>query len=124
MDTAQTARIASIAKQLNSTMNDPVLAGLAVELTVDRVLLYLNTDTLEERLERVVAQIAAQNYNRIVVTRTGNSSERAVRSLKDNGQSITYSDEAVNYFNTASEQEVFGGSIEILKRYRRIDVIS
>ena len=49
--------------------------------------------------------------------------DHAIKSISDNGQSITYDNEITKYFSTASDEELFSGFTPILNRYRRIKVV-
>ena len=96
--------------------------------TLDRVLLFLGTDTLPSRLERVLANIINTNITRCLKTlerskENGADVEHAVSSISDNGQSISYANELKRYFTTISDEELFTGFTALLSRYRRVKVV-
>lgn len=123
-DEEQIGRITGYVVKLNtsiSTENND-LFSLVVNTVLDRVLLYLNTDELEQKLERVVAQIVVGVYNQTNNNKASTGPEQAIRTVSDNGQSVSYANEVKNYLNTADDQEIFGGFHALLSRYRRVDV--
>ena len=100
----------------------------AIDEIADRVMLYLNIDTIPERLKRIIANIVYTNlkrcknaYEKTKECTTG--IDRAVTSISDNGQSITYANEITRYFTTASDEEIFTGFTALLSRYRRVKVV-
>jgi hypothetical protein len=48
----------------------------------------------------------------------------AVRSASDNGQSVTFADQLQNYFNSSDDAQLFGGTYEVLKRFRIGNVLT
>lgn len=121
----QNQRIAEYAKKLNKTIDDSdELLEVVVELAVDRILIYLNAPALDEKLERIVGQTVAQSYNQAFANLDNSGADQAIRTVSDNGQSISYANEAQNYMATADDQALFGGFAALLARYRRFDVIA
>lgn len=124
MTNEQAQNIAKYVKQINRTIADEDLLIYVVNEVVDRVLIYLNTDELDSRLERVIARIAsgifAQTSNNLEAT----SPDVSIKSISDNGQSITYSEAVKNYLATAEDGELFSGFAKLLAPYRRVNVIS
>jgi ABC-type uncharacterized transport system substrate-binding protein len=49
--------------------------------------------------------------------------DRAISSVSDNGQSVSYANEVTRYFATASDDELFTGFTALLSRYRRVKVV-
>lgn len=118
-----------------------------VEELLDRVLIYTGRHTLVEDYEEDLeyhtdtTDLFWRNYDRYPIppvlvrplARMGISmfksitsivnSALQVKSLEDNGQSITYGTELQNYFATSSDNEVFGGTIEILDKFRLADIV-
>ena len=118
-----------------------------VEELLDRVLIYTGRHTLVEDYEEDLeyhtdtTDLFWRNYDRYPIPRVlvrslarmGISmfksitsivnSALQVKSLEDNGQSITYGTELQNYFATSSDNEVFGGTIEILDKFRLADIV-
>ncbi len=125
MDDQQKTKIKNYVKILNKTIVDDDLLDFVIDVTVDRVLLYLNQDKVDPRINRVVAQVVVSSFNKMnkEVNNTG-SQEREIKSISDNGQSITYSDKVKSYMATAEDDELFSGFKELLKPYRRIHVIA
>lgn len=112
-------------KEYATTLDDSVAEGelldLVVDLTGDRVLLYLNETELAENLERIVAQVVATNYHAIKGRAGG--VQTSVSRVEDNGQSVTYKENAVKHFS-GGDDAVFGGFTGLLAPYRRVHVIT
>ena len=116
-------------KVVNSiTENNDLVDFLSLEMA-DRLSLYLNLDTTnrlqyDERLVsisvRVVSSLLQETKDKVA----GSSTETKIQSISDNGQTITFSNVAKNYIATASDSELFGGVANILKPYRRCNVVS
>ena len=123
-DPEQIKRIMGLVKRINKAVGDDELLQFVVEEVVDRVLLYLNTDILETRLERIVARIASGMFNQTNANVEGGDADIAINSISDNGQSISYSDKVKNYLATSEDGELFGGFAKLLAPYRRINVVS
>jgi len=101
------------------------LLTYAVEVVIDRVLFYLNHEVLEEKFERITADIVYGVFTKYKVNETKNpTTDTMVSSVSDNGQSISYSNEVRNYLNTASDNELLSGFTNLLSRYRRIKVVT
>lgn len=122
MTDEQKTTIKEYATTLDSTVVAGDLLNIVVDLTADRVLLYLNETTLDSKLERIVAQIVAVSYHTIA-NKTGGA-ERAVSSVSDNGQTVSYTQSIARYFNSAGDDEIFSGFEKLLAPYRRIHVIT
>ncbi len=124
MDANQKQQIEQYAKILNSTIPEPGDATLdfLVDEVADRVMIYLNAESVDPVLNRVLARIIVGVYNKAKAesTNTGGE-EREIKQISDNGQSITYGDQAKNYLVSATDDEIFAGFEVILKRYRRAD---
>ena len=104
------------------------LIDFVIGEVVDRVALYLGCEQIPERLGRVLANIASTGLTRclkaIEMTKEGATDvDRAVSSISDNGQSISYANEVTRYFTTASDEELFTGFTALLSRYRRVKVV-
>ncbi|MBI1146945.1 hypothetical protein JEO88_03040 [Candidatus Saccharibacteria bacterium] len=116
-------------KVVNSiTENNDLVDFLSLEMA-DRLSLYLNLDTdkklqYDERLVfisvRVVSSLLQEAKDKVA----GSNTETKIQSISDNGQTITFSNVAKNYIATASDSELFGGVANILKPYRRCNVVS
>ena len=110
-------------EQDNTGLIDFVIGEVA-----DRVSLYLGCDTIPTKLERVLANIVNTGLTRclkaIELTKEGATDvDRAVSSVSDNGQSISYANEVKRYFTTTSDEELFTGFTSLLSRYRRVKVV-
>lgn len=124
MDDTQKQQIEQYAKLLNSNIPEPGDATLdfIVDEVADRVMIYLNADTVDPVLNRVLARIVVGIYNKAQAEKTTTGgSEREIKQISDNGQSVTYGDEAKNYLASATDEDIFSGFEAILKRYRRAD---
>ena len=129
-----TAKIKEYLKVINANIDaiDQSNAGLldyVIGEILDRVQLYLNSDTIPAKLERVLANIVNTGLTRCLNTlersREGvvRDVEHAISSVSDNGQSISYANEITRYFSTASDDELFTGFTALLSRYRRVKVV-
>ena len=124
MDETQKQQIEQYAKQLNSNIPEPGDATLdfIVDEVADRVMIYLNANSVPVILNRVLARVVVGIFNKAQaeMTTTGGA-ERGIKQISDNGQSVTYGDEAKNYLASATDEDIFSGFEAILKRYRRAD---
>ena len=124
MDDTQKQLIEQYAKTLNSNIPEPGDATLdfIVDEIADRVMIYLNAGDINPVLNRVLARIVVGVYNKAQAEKNSTGgSEREVKQISDNGQSITYGEEAKNYLVNATDEDIFSGFEAILKRYRRAD---
>lgn len=104
------------------------LVDFAIDEVLDRVQLYLNSDTVPTKLERILARIVNNGLKKclkeIEISKEDDTAvDQVVTSISDNGQSISYANEVINYFTTASDEELFTGLSSLLSRYRRIKVV-
>ena len=111
---------------INKSDIEEELRDFIVESTIDRIKLYLNNDKLPKILERPIAQIISTNIDKAIrqneISKDGEV-DRAITSVKDNNQSINYSNELTRYFNSLADEELFSGFTNLLNRYRRIKVV-
>nr|DAX33186.1 MAG TPA: tail connector protein [Caudoviricetes sp.] len=116
-------------KVVNSiTENNDLVDFLSLEMT-DRLSLYLNLDTdkklqYDERLVSISIRVVSSLLQEAKDKVAGSNTETKIQSISDNGQTITFSNIAKNYIVTASDSELFGGVANILKPYRRCNVVS
>lgn len=116
-------------KVVNSiTENNDLVDFLSLEMA-DRLSLYLNLDTdkklqYDERLVSISVRVVSSLLQEAKDKVAGSSTETKIQSISDNGQTITFSNVAKNYIATASDSELFGGVANILKPYRRCNVVS
>ncbi len=108
--------------------NNEGLIDFVIGEVADRVMLYLNSGDVPEKLWRVLANIVNTGLTRclktIDVTKEGATDvDRAITGVSDNGQSISYANEVTKYFSTASDEELFTGFTSLLSRYRRVTVV-
>ena len=116
------AEVIAKAKEV-ANFEDEKLLKFAVGEICDRVSLYLNLPEkadFDRRLVRILANMTCGKFE----SAAHRTAERAISSLSDNGQSISYQNAAQSYFATAKDSEIFDGYVEILKPYRRINVVS
>lgn len=123
MTDEQKIRIREYAAILNADITDGELIDFTISEVVDRVLVYLNDDTLDSKLERIVAKIVAGVFAQNKSSQNG-SPEAAISSISDNGQTISYSSQIKNYLLTTEDAELFGGFSKLLAPYRRVNVAS
>ena len=133
MDDTVNTRVKAYLGKINENLTaiETAHAGLidfCIDEAIDRVCLYLNTDTIPTQIERILANVVNNGLTKclknISIT-TGNTVavDQAISSISDNGQSISYSNEVTKYFTTASDEELFTGFSGLLSRYRRIKVV-
>lgn len=108
--------------------NNEGLIDFVIGEVIDRVLLFLNRDTIPEKVERILANVVNTGLTRylkiVEQTKEGTADvDRAITSVSDNGQSISYANEVTRYFSTASDDELFAGFTSLLSRYRRAKVV-
>ena len=124
MDDTQKQQIEQYAKTLNANIPEPGDATLdfIADEVADRVMIYLNANDVNPVLNRVLARIVVGIYNKAEAEmNTTGGAEREIKQISDNGQSVTYGDEAKNYLASATDEDIFSGFEAILKRYRRAD---
>jgi hypothetical protein len=129
-------RIKEYALVFNSNLEEGDLLDLIVEEIVDRVLIYTNRQqfvagyeedivdiTVEEDeyiypiplvLEKPIARVVVQVYR----TFDDNLEGKDVKSIKDQGQSITFSDEVQSYLSDKSDTEIFMSIKSMLDKFR------
>ena len=124
------ANIKKYLKLINSNIDsiDTNLVDFAINEILDRVQLYLNSDSIPTKLERILANIVNTGLKKclkeIKISKEDNTAvDQVVSSISDNGQSISYANEVTKYFTTASDEELFTGFSSLLSRYRRIKVV-
>jgi len=106
------------------TIEGNTLLDFVIGEVLDRVQLYLNSDTIPTRLERILANIVNTGLAKANASISNNGDvDQAVKSISDNGQSITYADGVKQYFTTTSDEELFSGFTALLSRYRRVKVV-
>lgn len=108
--------------------NNEGLIDFVIGEVADRVMLYLNREDVPSKLWRVLANIVSTGLTRcqkaIEKTKEGAMDvDRAISSISDNGQSISYANEVTRYFTTASDEELFTGFVALMSRYRRVKVV-
>ena len=100
------------------------LLDFVIGEVLDRVQLYLNSDTIPTRLERILANIVNTGFTKASVSKANNGEvDQVITSISDNGQSISYANEVKQYFATATDDELFSGFAGLLSRYRRVKVV-
>ena len=101
------------------------LAGFLAAEMADRLSLYLNLDPqdmFDERLVNISVRVVIALFEEVKDKLIGTNTNTRVKSLSDNGQTVTFDNVARNYLASASDTELFGGVVNILKPYRRIRV--
>lgn len=128
MDNEQIARIKEYIQIINPSVEDDDLLEFCINEVGDRVQLYLNSDKVPTKVERIIAKVINTGLMKcqtdIESYEAGESTvDRAITSISDNGQSISYANEVTKYFATASDEELFTGFSNLLSRYRRVKVV-
>lgn len=104
------------------------IVDFAIGEVLDRVQLYLNSETIPTKIERILANIVNTGLKKclkeIEISKEDNTAvNQVVTSISDNGQSISYANEVTKYFTTVSDEELFTGFTGLLSRYRRVKVV-
>jgi len=128
MDNEQIARIKAYIHIINPSVEDDDLLEFCINEVGDRVQLYLNSDKVPTKVERIIAKVINTGLMKcqadIESYEAGESTvDRAITSISDNGQSISYANEVTKYFTTANDEELFTGFSGLLSRYRRVKVV-
>ncbi len=122
-DSSQEARIKEYAKLLNDKIEDGDLLDFVTLEVKDRVLVYLNDEVLDTKLERIVARIVSGVFTESLESKDGEL-EHNISSVSDNGQTISYSDKVKSYLVSTDDSELFSGFSKLLAPYRRVNVAS
>ena len=122
-DSEQETRIKNYAKLLNSRIEDGELLDFVTLEVLDRVLVYLNDNTLDQRLERIVARIVSGVFAESQESLDGELSHN-ISSISDNGQTISYSEKVKSYLVSTDDEELFSGFSKLLAPCRRVNVAS
>lgn len=118
----QKTKIKNYITLLNDDTISQDLLNFFIDSTIDRILVYCNRQDLPVQLERVVAQMIDKVINHHVDKAT--NGDTFVSSISDNGQSINYSNEIKQYYNSLSDSDLMEGYITLLNRFRRANVVS
>lgn len=108
------------------TEESEALAGFLAAEMADRLSLYLNLDPqdmFDERLVNISVRVVLALFEEVKDKLIGTNTNTRVKSLSDNGQTVTFDNVTRNYLASASDTELFGGVSEILKPYRRSNVV-
>ena len=122
-DSEQETRIKNYAKLLNSRIEDGELLDFVTLEVLDRVLVYLNDNALDQKLERIVARIVSGVFAESQESLDGELSHN-ISSISDNGQTISYSEKVKSYLVSTDDEELFSGFSKLLAPYRRVNVAS
>ena len=122
-DSSQEARIKEYAKLINDKIEDGDLLDFVTLEVKDRVLVYLNDEVLDTKLERIVARIVSGVFTESLESKDGEL-EHNISSVSDNGQTISYSDKVKSYLVSTDDSELFSGFSKLLAPYRRVNVAS
>lgn len=122
-DSEQETRIKNYAKLLNSRIEDGELLDFVTLEVLDRVLVYLNDNTLDQKLERIVARIVSGVFAESQESSDGELSHN-ISSISDNGQTISYSEKVKSYLVSTDDEELLSGFSKLLAPYRRVNVAS
>jgi hypothetical protein len=118
------AKIKEYLHIINPSVTEDDLLDFVIGEVLDRVKLFLNSDTIPTRLERILANIVNTGLTKANASISNNGEvDKDVKSISDNGQSITYADGVKQYFATATDDELFSGFAGLLSRYRRVKVV-
>lgn len=73
------------------------------------------------RLEKTLAKVVVGVAKTVKDNNTADMG--AVKSVSDNGQSVTFADTMTSFLSSSSESEVFSGSLELMKSNRLPTVV-
>ena len=101
------------------------LIDFVISEVLDRVSLYLNRDTVPIRIERIIANIVNTNLGKVlaIINTDDGVTQQVIKSISDNGQSITYKTEVRKYFASTDDEAILLGFTSLLARYRRVRVV-
>lgn len=133
MDEKQIAKIREYLKIINTNVDEidksnKNLIDFCINEVGDRISLYLNSDIIPTKIERILAKIVNNGLKsclkEIEISKEDNTAvDQVITSISDNGQSISYANEVTKYFTTVSDEELFTGFTALLSRYRRAKVV-
>ena len=110
-----------------SIENGELVDFMALEMA-DRLSLYLNLDTdnpsYDERLVSIATRVSNNLIQEVKDKVIGVDVMAKVQSVSDNGQTVNFTNITKNYVTTALDSELFEGVANILKPYRRCNVVS
>jgi len=137
------SRITTYAKTLLPALAEAEddFVSFVVGMVIDRALIYTNRSQLVEgyeedlvdyandenywegydkypipsQLERPLAMAVVQLYK--TVNAQNEATNKEVKSVSDNGQSVTFGDSLVSHFNSVKDQEVFAGISSVLDQF-------
>lgn len=101
------------------------LIDFVISEVIDRVSLYLNRDTVPIRVERIIANIVNTNLGKVLamINTDDGVAPKEIKTISDNGQSITYDTEVRRYFASSRDEAILSGFTSLLARYRRVRVV-
>lgn len=130
-ETTTQQRIAEYVQTLDNSIEPDDYLYLIINEVIDRILDYTNryqyvdennpdtytTQAIPLKLERIIARAVVSVYHnsREVL---GSDDNKAVKSVSDNGQTISYGEEARDYLVNNSDQEVFSAIVPLLSNFR------
>lgn len=110
-----------------SIENGELVDFMALEMA-DRLSLYLNLDadnpSYDERLVSIATRVSNNLIQEVEDKVIGADVMAKVQSVSDNGQTVNFTNITKNYVTTALDSELFEGVANILKPYRRCNVVS
>lgn len=137
------SRITAYAEALFPALADEedAFISFVVGMVIDKALIYTNRNQLVEdyeedlveyandenywkgydeypipsQLERPLAMVVVQMYR--TVKAQNDATNKEVKSVSDNGQSVTFGDAMVNYLNSTKDAEVFAGISSMLDQF-------
>lgn len=111
---------------INETIKkeDFKLLEYVITMVISRANLYLRTKTLSANFEIVIVDVVDGIFKKYKKNLNNDDVEPMVKTISDNGQSISYSNEVKSYLASATDDELFSGFIALLKRYRRVKVVN
>lgn len=119
--------LSDLVAQIYSGATDTEMLDLTASIVTDRLCIYLgleDTDTIDPKLLNIVAEVALAKYARLVEKRTSTEVEYGIKSISDNGQSVSFTDTEKNIYSDAQDKGMFDGVADLLKPYRRAHVVS
>lgn len=130
-DTTTQSRISEYVQTMDNTIEADDYLTYIINEVIDRVLVYTNrykyvdednpdvytTKAIPLKLERIIARAVVSVYHN---TREilGSSDNKAIKSISDNGQSISYGEEAKDFLVNSSDVEMFSAIVPLLDNFR------
>jgi hypothetical protein len=136
-------RIKSYVLVLDSTITNNAFLDFIVNDVVDRALVYMNRAYLKTKYESDLEDVTVEESDYVLplpkelervlagavigtlktVKERNDAETSAVKSMSDNGQSVSFGDQISNYMSTTGDNEIFLGIRDLLDNYKLGEVL-